>query len=148
MRPDTSRTLQGIAVNLLTNVMGEMRTPFGQQAVGITAQLALWIAEECERGADRLVVENRATRELLRDGLALAGGARPEVDAALATPEAANFRISALQAENDALRKGLVALHAVVESTDGPEAAAFNERIWAELVESTRRRQFAVWLGG
>lgn len=147
MRPDTSRTLQGVAVNLLTNVMGETKTPFGQQTVGIAAQLALWIAEECERGADRLVVENRATRELLADGLSLAGPARPEVEAALATPPANNVRISTLQAENDALRRGLIALHAVVESAEGSEAHAFNERIWDELVESTRRRQFALRLG-
>lgn len=147
MRPDTSRTLQGVAVNLLTNVMGETKTPFGQQTVGIAAQLALWVAEECERGADRLVVENRATRELLVDGLSLAGNARAEVEAAIATPTAKDFRISSLQAENDALREGLVALHAVVEAAEGSDAHAFNERIWDELVESTRRRQFAMRLG-
>ncbi len=147
MRPDTSRALQGVAVNLLTNVMGETKTPFGQQTVGIAAQLALWVAEECERGADRLVVENRATRELLVDGLSLAGNARAEVEAAIATPTAKDFRISSLQAENDALREGLVALHAVVEAAEGSDAHAFNERIWDELVESTRRRQFAMRLG-
>ncbi len=147
MRPDTSRTLQGVAVNLLTNVMGEARTPFGQQTVGIAAQLALWVAEECERGADRLVVENRATRDLLADGLSLAGPARAEVEAAIATPPAKDFRISSLQAENDALRRGLIALHAAVEATEGSEAHAFNERIWDELVESTKRRQFAMRLG-
>lgn len=147
MRPDTSRALQGVAVNLLTNVMGETKTPFGQQTVGIAAQLALWVAEECERGADRLVVENQATRELLVDGLSLAGNARAEVEAAIATPTAKDFRISSLQAENDALREGLVALHAVVEAAEGSDAHAFNERIWDELVESTRRRQFAMRLG-
>lgn len=147
MRPDTSRTLQGVALNLLTNVMGETRTPFGQQTVGIAGQLMLWIAEECERGADRLVVENRATRQLLSDGLPLSGAAAKAVEAALATPPAADFRISSLQAENDALRKGLIALHAAVESADSDEARALNERIWAELIESTKRRQFAVRLG-
>ena len=147
MRPDTSRTLRGVALNLLTNVMGETPTPFGQQTVGIAGQLLLWIAEECERGADRLVVENRATRQLLSDGLPLAGAAATAVETALAGPPAADFRISSLQAENDALRKGLIALHAAVESVDSDEARAFNERIWAELVESTKRRQFAVRLG-
>lgn len=147
MRPDTSRTLQGVALNLLTNVMGETKTPFGQQTVGIAAQLALWVAEECERGADRLVVENKATRELLSDGLSLSGTARPAVEAALATPPAKDFKISSLQAENDALRRGLVELHAAVESAEGSDAHAFNERIWDELVESTKRRQFAMRMG-
>ena len=86
MRPDTSRTLQGIAINLLTNVIAEVKTPFGQQTVGIAASLAMWIAEETERGADRLVVENGVTREILADGLALAGTARAAVEAAAATP--------------------------------------------------------------
>lgn len=147
MRPDTARTLQGVAINLLTNVMAEARTPFGMQTVGIAAQLALWVAEECERGANRLVVENRATRELLADGLSLAGAARAQVEAAIATPVSANFLISSLQAENDALRRGLIALHASVETAPGSDAHAFNERIWDEIVESTRRRQFAVRLG-
>lgn len=147
MRPDNSRTLQGVAVNLLTNVMSETKTAFGQQTVGIAAQLALWVAEECERGADRLVVENRATRELLSDGLSLAGAARADVQAALDTPGAKDFKVSNLQTENDALRKGLIALHAAVESAEGSEAHAFNERIWDELVESTKRRQFTVRLG-
>lgn len=147
MRPDPSRTLQGIAVNLLTNVMAEIKTPFGMQTVGFAGQLTLWLAEEAERGADRLVVENRATRELLSDGLSLAGAARSEVETALATPAAADFKISSLQAENDALRKGLIALHGAVEAAQGSEAHAFNERIWDELVESTQRRQFQARLG-
>lgn len=146
MRPDASRTLQGIGINLLTNVASETATAFGQQTVGLAASLAMMLAEEAERGADRLVIENRITRQLLADGLALAGSARPEVERALAAPAAADFRVSSLQAENDGLRAGLIALHAAVEAADGPEAAALNERIWAELIESTHRREFQVRL--
>ena len=69
------------------------------------------------------------------------------MQSAIATPLAPDYRLSSLQAENDALRRGLVALHAAVEANLAPEAAALNERIWAELVESTRRRQFAARLG-
>lgn len=147
MRPDTSRTLQGIAINLLTNVIAEVKTPFGQQTVGIAASLAMWIAEETERGADRLVVENGVTREILADGLALAGTARAAVEAAAATPAAPNFRISSLQSENDSLRRGLIALHAAVESNPSADAQSMNERIWSELLESTRRRQFQARIG-
>jgi hypothetical protein len=123
--------------------MPEIPTPFGQQEAGLAAQLTFWAAEEAERGADRLITETRATRELLSDGLPLAGAAKAAVEQALATPPAPNFRISSLQAENDAVRKGLVELHAAIEGNSSPEASALNERIWAELVESTRRRQFA-----
>lgn len=143
MRPDPGRVLQGVAVNLLTNVMQEIRTPFGLQTVGIAGSLAMMTAEEFDRAADRLVTENRTVRAILSDGLPLVDGdAAAAVSAAIATPAAPNFRVSSLLAENDALRAGLVALHAGVDNAATPEARAMDERIWAELIESTRRREF------
>ncbi len=143
MRPDPGRVLQGVAVNLLTNVMQEIRTPFGLQTVGIAGSLAMMTAEEFDRAADRLVTENRTGRAILSDGLPLVDGdAAAAVSAAIATPAAPNFRVSSLLAENDALRAGLVALHAGVDHAATPEARAMDERIWAELIESTRRREF------
>ena len=147
MKPDLSRALQGVGITMISKVMAEIQTPFGQQEVGLAAQLAFWASEEAERGADNLVTETKATRELLLAGLPFAGAAAGEVEAALATPAAANFRLSSLEAENDAVRRGLVALQAALEANPSPDAEALNERIWAELIESTRRRQFAVRLG-
>jgi hypothetical protein len=129
-------------MNLLINVAPDTNTPFGQQTVNLAGALALMASEEAERAADRLVTENRIVREVLADGLELAADARAAVEAALATAQAPDLLVSSLQAENDALRRGLIELHAAVESNETPGAAAFNERIWAELVESTRRRQF------
>lgn len=144
MRPDPGRVLQGVAVNLLTNVMQEIRTPFGLQTVGIAGSLAMMTAEEFDRAADRLVSENRAVRAILADGLPLVSGDNAAaVSAAIATPPAAGFKVSSLLAENDAVRAGLIALHAGVEQAATPEARAMDERIWAELIESTRRREFA-----
>ena len=42
---------------------------------------------------------------------------------------------------------GLIALHAAVESDPSADAQSMNERIWAELIESTRRRQFQARIG-
>lgn len=143
MRPDPGRVLQGIAVNLLTNVMQEIRTPFGQQTVGIAGSLAMMAGEEFDRAADRLVSENRIVRALLAEGLALVDGrTAPAVNAAIATPAAPDFRVSSLLAENDRLREGLIALQAALEHLPAPEARVLDERIWAELIESTRRREF------
>ena len=147
MRPDVSRTLQGVGINLLVNVAADVKTPFGLQTVNLAGALALMASEEAERAAERLTTENRVVREILRDGLEVAGARRPAVEAGLATPPAANLLVSSLQAENDDLRRALIELHTAVEASDGPEAQAMNERIWAELVESTRRRQFAARLG-
>lgn len=143
MRPDPGRVLQGVAVNLLTNVMQEIRTPFGQQTVGIAGSLAMMTGEEFDRAADRLFTENRIVRALLAEGLALVDGrAAPAVNAAIATPVAPDFRVSSLLAENDRLREGLIELQAALELSPSPEARALDERIWAELIESTRRREF------
>ncbi len=147
MRPDLPRALQGVAITMLTKIMPEVGTPFGQQEVGLAAQLAFWAAEEAERGADRLVTENRVTRQLLEDGLPLAGDSIGAVRDALATPAAPDFRLSSLQAENDGVRRGLIALQSVLEANDAPAARELNERIWAELAESTRRRRFQARLG-
>ncbi len=143
MRPDPGRVLQGVAVNLLTNVMQEIRTPFGQQTVGIAGSLAMMAGEEFDRAADRLVTENRIVRALLAEGLALVDGrTAPAVNAAIATPAAPDFRVSSLLAENDRLREGLIALQAALEHLPSPGARSLDERIWAELIESTRRREF------
>ena len=87
-------------------------------------------------------------RGFLADGARYTSGAeRAQVDAALARPAPVNLRISTLQAENDALRAALILVHAAVDGARDAEAKALDERIWAELVESTKRRQFASRLG-
>ncbi|HMO55411.1 MAG TPA: hypothetical protein PJ994_12965 [Tepidiformaceae bacterium] len=145
MRPNPDRTLQGVAMTLLTDVMREVQTPFGQSIIGMAAMLTMMVAEEFERGADRLVVENAATRDLLGAGLEVVSEAqKAAIVGALATPAAPNYRGSSLQAENDALRAGLIQLHAMVEQIDSPAARALDARIWEELIESTRRREFSV----
>jgi hypothetical protein len=131
-------------MNLLVNVAPDTKTPFGQQTVNLAGALALMAAEEAERGAERLTTENRIVRELLAAGVHLAGERRAAVEAGLATAPAPNLLVSSLQAENDALRSALIELHAAVELDASAEASELNERIWAELVESTRRRQFQV----
>jgi len=143
MRPDAGRVLQGIAVNLLSNVMPEIRTPFGQQTVGIAGALTMMLAEESDRAANRLSVESAIIRGILTDGLPLVRNeAHAAVSAALATPAPPDILVSSLLTENDALRAGLIALHAAVEQLETPEGRAMDDRIWAELVESTRRRDF------
>lgn len=144
MNPSAPRVLQGLAANLLSEVMPNISTPFGQQLVGIAAMLEMMLAEEFDRAADRLVTENRVVRELLAEGRALLGeGCPTSVAAAIAAPAAPTLRVPDLQRENDLLRAALTDLHAAVEQAPGEAARAFEQRIWAELIESTRRRQFA-----
>ena len=85
--------------------------------------------------AARLVEENRAIRRLLARG----GEAGLDL-AALAAGSDDDLRISALKAANDALRAGLIELHAAAEARGAAELEA---AIWAELRASTERRKLA-----
>ena len=146
MKPDPARVLQGIGISLLTSVISEVKTPFGQQTVSSAAGLALMVSEEFDRAADRLLRENAAVRAILADARAVVPGVADAIDGALRT-SAPDHRVSSLQAENDALRRVLIDVHAAVEGSDGAAETALNERIWAELIESTNRRAFATRLG-
>jgi len=95
--------------------------------------LTMMVAQEFERAAARLVEENAAVEALLAD-------AGDEELSRLAAARESSLLVSALQARNRDLRAALTRLHAQVETVDTPEARAVEARIWAELVESTRRR--------
>jgi hypothetical protein len=145
VKPDPGRVLQGIGTSLLTSVLAEVQTPYGQQTTTISAGLAFMVAEEFDRAADRLLVENAAVRAILAEARPLVPAASPDIDAVLRV-SAPDHRVSSLQAENDSLRGVLIDVHAAIEATDSAAALALNERIWAELVESTTRRAFATGL--
>ncbi len=142
MKPEPGRVLQGVGMSLMTSIAAEVPTAFGQQTVGSAAALTFMVAEEFDRAADRLLVENAAVRAILTDARALAPNLSSEIDGALRV-SAPNHRVSSLQKENDSLRGVLIDGHATIETMQMPEARTLNERIWAELVESTNRRAFA-----
>jgi hypothetical protein len=151
MKPEPARVLQGVGMTLVTSVLGEIKTAYGQQTVTVAGGLVFMVADEFDRAADRLVVENAIVRDILADALSLLSPPLVgRVEKAIAT-RADSYKVSALQAENDALRGALVDVHAAVDAIDSDEdkaaAQAFGERIWAELVASTRRREFATRLG-
>jgi hypothetical protein len=117
-------------------------TPFGQQTLGIAAGLSMMLAQDIDRAPARLVDEHRATAAILRDAIAVIGddALTARIEDALARDILADLHVSALQAEDDRVRELLVEVHARVEALNTAEALVLNERIWAELQESTRRR--------
>lgn len=146
MKPEPGRVLQGVGVSLLTAVLPEVATPFGQQTTSSAGALALMISEEFDRACDRLSRENTALRDILAEARSVTPSETESINRALAV-KADSLRVSALQTENDALRRALIGVHAAVEALDTAEGRALNGRIWAELVESTKRRAFAARLG-
>lgn len=130
-----------MAGTLGAQLMPEL-TPFGQQTAGLSATLAVFLAQEFDRAASRLVDENIVVSAILADAatLPIDNALSERIAAALDQPPTTDYHISALQTRNDELRKLLVELHTAVESLPGDDASGLNERIWDELRESTRRR--------
>lgn len=144
MRPDPPIVLRGIAAALIQEVAPEVSSAFGMGTIGNSVGLLTFVAQEFDRAAARLVTENKAIVSLFRD--ALDGELVPDHVLSGRMQEAsgrdlfADLHVSALQRLNDDLRAILVDLHAAVDRASGEAAAAFGERIWEELKESTRRR--------
>jgi len=149
MIPKVPRVLSGIAGSLVTRVMPEVRTPFGQQTTGLAAQLTSMIAQEWDRAAARLVDENTALIGIFDRALPLLpeNSLRDRLLEASSLVPGSDLRISALEAENDRLRALLIELHAAVEQIENDEARVLDSLIWDELRESTRRRHLVSGLG-
>jgi hypothetical protein len=135
----------GVATNLLVNLTPEVRTPFGQSVAGMAGMLAIVLAQEVDRLADRLHRETEVVAGILADALPLLDAPlAPRVQAAIDGRVAPDLRVSSLQVANDRVRAALIDVHAAVEAIDSPEARAMDARIWDELRESTRRRHVEV----
>lgn len=145
MRPDVPKVIGGISAAMMTQILPELRTPIAIQNTTLGIGLMVMISQEFDRAAARLVEENRALRELLNDASAALKdpGLDGRIKEVIGSGDDPNLHVAALQATNDRLRAVLIDVHAAVEAATGPEFDALNERIWAELQESTRRRHLA-----
>lgn len=147
MIPTLASVLNGIARTLLMDLVPQTADPYQQQVLQLGAALAMMCAQEVDRAAARLIEENAALAALCAD-------AEPAVTdaalrAALRTAAGAaptGFLLTQLGERNRTLRATLIRLHEHVETR--PELAALDARIWAELAESTRRRQLDMAMPG
>jgi hypothetical protein len=133
MTPSVPIVLNGMARTMLMELAPQVTIAYAGQTLQLTGALAMMIAQEFDRAAARLVEENTAIEALLIDS------GEAEL-AALAAARQPSLLVSDLQARNRVLRAALTRLHAHAETVDTPAARALEARIWAELVESTRRR--------
>ena len=131
MRPFVPVAAAALAERLRAEILPEL-TGFRAGNVAMTAAMFDMIGEEWDRAAARLFEENAAIRALL-----VRGGVRPPQD----TDD--DLRISALDANNDALRQALITLHADIEQRDDADARALEATIWDELRRSVERRKIS-----
>ncbi len=141
MTPDAPKVLGALAGALGVQVLPEVKTPFAQQTVGLSATLLVLLAQDYDRAAAVLAEENLAVRALLaRASTLVSADQRARISTLDDRAPNADLRISALTRENSELRRLLIDVHAAVEGLPGAEARALDESIWQELRSSTARR--------
>ena len=140
MVPSIAQVLNGVARTLLMDALPQTKHAYLAQTLQLDAMLAMMCAQEFDRAAARLADENAALLALFSDAETIVTDDRLRTELrAAGTAAPSGLLVSQLQERNRALRALLVRLHAHVEAL--PDAGALNDRIWNELVESTRRRQ-------
>lgn len=139
MKPAVAIVAAELANRFRNDILPEL-SGFRANVTAMASAMIDMIGEEWDRAAANLVAENRATRELLRDGAALLG------DPALANGADGSdddLRISSLQRENARLRMALIDLHARLEERKESSVRALEDRIWAELRRSVEARRIS-----
>ena len=144
MRPAIEIVFLTMAQYLIERVIPVMAPAYHQGSVEMAASMMAIAAEEWDRAASRRIEENQRLRGLFR--LAAPVVAEPalkgRLEALIATRDD-DFRISALEANNCALRAALIELHTLIESQPGSEARNIEAAIWKELLASTERRRLS-----
>lgn len=123
MRPNGEELLRGVQSSLTTYVLPELQTAYARTELMLVQALLGILASEWDSGAQRLVDDNAALRELARRG----GEALDSADASLSgelrslSGEAEpSLRLSDLAAANGRLRGAIGRLGALLEGTDTP----------------------------
>ncbi len=142
MKPEVDVVLGGVLGTLLMEIAPQLGAEYSLGSVGLIAMTIGMAAQEYDRAADIRVEENREMRALFGEAAGLVGNAdlKSRLADAAATTES-SFRVSALNATNDALSRLLIELQTVVEETDAPWAAALDAKIWRYLVAAAERRR-------
>jgi hypothetical protein len=142
MRPRIETVFQVVAGDLLARVAPAISSSYHQGTVGMVATILALAAEEWDRAASRRIEENTAVRNLFRDAAPTVKN--PSLRQRLTELGASDDRdlhVSALEANNCALRAALIDLQSYIENETGPDARRIEDQIWKELVKSTERRR-------
>ncbi len=140
MRPEGDQGLRFIAQRLLRDLLPQMRDAFGLADVAMTSALLGAIATEYARAAETRVRDIEDMKSILRDGARVSNPALAAACATLAETEPESLMIDVLDRAHDALSQQLIALHAVVESSQAD--ARLNLRIWEYLERHAQRHAF------
>jgi hypothetical protein len=144
MRPRVPAVFETMAADLIERVVPAIGPPYHQGTIGMISTMLSLVGEEWDRAASRRIEENDRVREIFRDAAKVTKNRVLNARLLeLAETSDSDFRISALESDNCALRGALIELHAQIETESGPEARRIEDLIWKELLRSTERRRFS-----
>ena len=154
MRPYPEEVLRAIQTGVSAHFAPELKSAYGQAQFAFSMLLFTIIQRDYDTAVPDLVDANAALRALLTDAAtALASidrdDARAAREATAALPQhAPSLRLSALRAENEALRTILSALTPVIEPADDDPTLApmkpVRAAIYAHLAADAKRRIFPI----
>ena len=139
MKPGVALAARELAGRFRNDILPEL-TGFRANTTAMASAMLEMIAEDWDRTAFNLVAENRATRELLRDGAQLLADP-PLAEAANGNDD--DLHLSSLERENRRLRTALIELHARIEGRDDDLARDLEQAIWSELSRSVEARRMS-----
>ncbi len=144
MRPEIPNVCRTFAEDLVMRVLPTISPAYHQGTIAMIAGALSIVGEEWDRAASWRVAENKRLRELFREAAPVVSDSvlRQRLLVLAETPDD-DLRISALMANNSALRATLIELHEHVESSQSPDARRVEAVIWLELAESTERRRLS-----
>lgn len=142
MKPEVDVVLGGFLGTLLTEIAPQLGGEYSLGSVGIIAMTIGMAAQEFDRAADIRIAENREMRALFAEAAPLVedSGLRARLSQAAASSDT-SFRVSALNAANDALAALLIELQAAVEESQAGWARGFEAKLWNYLVAAAERRK-------
>lgn len=133
MTPEVDGMINSTAMRLMMHVFPNLPQGYSQGSANLTAMLLLFSAQQFDNAAELRVRENEALRKLLARA-----GDFANLEAV--TP-AGSVKISALNAENHALKRELIKLHTAVEEAKGEGAKALERDILAFLKDMAAKRR-------
>jgi len=144
MRPEIPKVFATFAADLVMRVAPAISPAYHQGTIAMIATMLAIAGEEWDRGASWRVEENKRLRELFREAAPVVKdtGLRMKLDELIETRDD-DLRISALTANNSALRAALIELHRYAESMESAGARRVEAAIWKELLASTERRRLS-----
>jgi hypothetical protein len=154
MRPYPEEVLRAIQTGVSAHFAPELKSSYGQAQFAFSMLLFTIVQRDYDTAVPDIVEANRALRDLLASAhAALASIDRDDARfarqaAAALPPPAASLRLSALRAENEALRAIVSTLTPVIEpADDDPKLAPMKPvraAIYAHLAADAKRRIFPI----